>query len=165
MSSILQQLTKNLDKEEEILSPHIKKASVVALFRLSKPAPTLQEKLQLLFIKRAESPKDIHSGQIAFPGGKVDKGENSKQAAIRETFEEIGIDLENENFSYLGHTPHIDVYKHFRKIKLFVCVHCEKNLVFLMKVIEDDSKFKLNSREVQDFYWQDFDDFCIRLNE
>ena len=137
----------------------------MALFRLQKQSNSDQEKLQLLFIKRAENPKDIHSGQIALPGGKVDKGETSKQAAIRETFEEIGADLDNENFSYLGHMPHVDVYKHYRKIKLLVCVHCEKNLVFLMRVNEDESKFKLNVHEVQELYWQDFDDFLLRLNE
>ena len=34
----------------------------------------------------------IHSNQISFPGGKNEEGETIKQTAIRETFEEVGVD-------------------------------------------------------------------------
>ena len=33
-----------------------------------------------------------HSGQVAFPGGKIDAGESPREAALRETREEIGLD-------------------------------------------------------------------------
>lgn len=45
----------------------------------------------LLFIKRAENGSK-HSGQIAFPGGKFEEGDNvPENTALRETEEEVGI--------------------------------------------------------------------------
>ncbi len=52
------------------------------------------EGLSMLFIKRPESDIDAFSGHMAFPGGKMIEGDETKLAtAVRETFEEIGIDL------------------------------------------------------------------------
>ncbi|HEV2137646.1 MAG TPA: CoA pyrophosphatase [Nitrososphaerales archaeon] len=48
----------------------------------------------VLLIKRAERASDPWSGQIAFPGGKMQPGDKTaKDTAIRETIEEVGIDL------------------------------------------------------------------------
>jgi 8-oxo-dGTP pyrophosphatase MutT (NUDIX family) len=52
------------------------------------------EGLSMLFIKRPESDIDAFSGHMAFPGGKMKEGDEGKLAtAIRETLEEIGVDL------------------------------------------------------------------------
>lgn len=56
--------------------------------------------LEILFIQRATHDLDPWSGHIAFPGGKLEEGEAECQAACRETFEEIGIDLSQGR--YLG---------------------------------------------------------------
>lgn len=56
--------------------------------------------LEILFIERATDVQDPWSGHLAFPGGKVEPGERARQAAERETREEIGLVLESER--YLG---------------------------------------------------------------
>ena len=49
---------------------------------------------ELLFIERAERFGDPWSGQMAFPGGRVDPGDTGARAAAeRETLEEVGLDL------------------------------------------------------------------------
>lgn len=43
-------------------------------------------------IKRAENPRDPWSGDVAFPGGRVESVDsNLVDTALRETFEEVGI--------------------------------------------------------------------------
>jgi 8-oxo-dGTP pyrophosphatase MutT (NUDIX family) len=49
---------------------------------------------EVLLIRRADHPSDAWSGHMAFPGGREDpQDENLLATAIRETFEEVGLDL------------------------------------------------------------------------
>lgn len=51
---------------------------------------------EMLVIKRSVSERDHWSGHLALPGGRVEEGDASLLAtAIRETFEEVGINLES----------------------------------------------------------------------
>ncbi len=52
------------------------------------------EELHFVLMRRTEYP-GVHSGQISFPGGKREQGESAAQTALRETYEELGISLED----------------------------------------------------------------------
>lgn len=53
---------------------------------------------EVLFIKRTSRKKDPWSGDIALPGGRRDPGDIDDLAtAIRETEEEVGLDLREDN--------------------------------------------------------------------
>jgi 8-oxo-dGTP pyrophosphatase MutT (NUDIX family) len=69
-----------------ITDPALRKAAVLILLYLK------DESLHLLFTKRT-SIVEHHKGQISFPGGSADEGDTTLvQTALRETFEEIGLD-------------------------------------------------------------------------
>lgn len=49
---------------------------------------------ELLFIKRAIVERDPWSGHIAFPGGRIEPGDDTlEDTAVRETMEELALDL------------------------------------------------------------------------
>ena len=67
-----------------------KKAGVMALFY-----PDKQAKTHLVLILR-KTYKGVHSAQVGFPGGKLEpKDASLEAAAVRETFEEIGVPENN----------------------------------------------------------------------
>jgi 8-oxo-dGTP pyrophosphatase MutT (NUDIX family) len=57
------------------------------------------DELQLLMMRRRDSPQDPWSGQMAFPGGHAESQDRSlSDTAARETQEEVGIDVRNQIF-------------------------------------------------------------------
>jgi len=70
------------------LPPQNRKAAAVAMILRERNRTP-----EMLFIERAADERDPWSGHLAFPGGKIEAGEDGRQAAIRETGEEIGISL------------------------------------------------------------------------
>lgn len=64
--------------------------------------------LSICFIKRAEHPKDPWSGQMALPGGRRDPEDaGQREAAIRESREEVGLDLDAAE--WLGELQHVQL--------------------------------------------------------
>lgn len=61
---------------------------------------------EVVFIKRAAREGDRWTSHVALPGGKKDpEDSDDKSVAIRETAEEIGLDLTSPNAVYIGKLP------------------------------------------------------------
>ncbi|MEM9492741.1 MAG: CoA pyrophosphatase [Myxococcota bacterium] len=68
--------------------PGLRRSAVAILLRFDRGSP------ELLLMKRAERVGDRWSGQISLPGGRESAGDLDLRAtAIRETHEEVGLDL------------------------------------------------------------------------
>ncbi|MBE0501285.1 MAG: CoA pyrophosphatase [Desulfuromonadales bacterium] len=101
--------------------------------------------LQMLIIRRAEHECDPWSGDLAFPGGKVDPGDaDARAAAERETAEEIGLDLTLAEF--LGQLD--DLPGAFLPVRVSCFVY----------FLPCPAHFRLN-HEVADYQWLPLDRF------
>ena len=122
--------------------------------RRASVAVTLKdpEAPSVLLIKRAERAGDPWSGQIAFPGGKAQEADSTlKETAIRETREEVGVDLW-EDADFLGyfipfrtHTDTLDVFPAVFLLKKEVAVHPNDEVssyrwVKLQKLMAEESR-------------------------
>ncbi len=107
----------------------------------------LKGRTEVLFIKRAEKAGDPWSGQMAFPGGHRERSDaDLKAAAIRETHEEIGLDLAASE--YLGALDHHYAAPRGPRLDMLIAPH-----VF---VLEGDPPFSLNY-EVAEVVWAPLD--------
>ena len=113
---------------------------------------------ELLFIVRAVNERDPWSGHVAAPGGRTEVGgggavetgvETAMETAVRETWEEIGVDLEAPGFACLGELPRVHVF-HSRHNEaavidvtpvLFTSSYPASSLVFDLAPSEVDSVF------------------------
>lgn len=77
------------------------------------PMFRMDDDWHLLYILRAKVEGDMHSAQVAFPGGRLDPGETTAhQAALREANEEIG--LRSIDVRMLGHMEDFITISNYR---------------------------------------------------
>ena len=106
-----------------------------------------EEIYEILFIKRSEREYDNFSGHMAFPGGineKIDK--TGLDTSIRETYEEIGIDLKKDGL-FLGQ------FSDYRPINPKSNHLIVSPYIFFLK--NPTVKINLNQEEVVDTVWID----------
>ncbi|HKN65685.1 MAG TPA: CoA pyrophosphatase [Gemmatimonadaceae bacterium] len=75
-------------------SDGLRRLAAIALVLRPGTGPAESADPELLMIKRAEAEGDPWSGHIACPGGRMEPGDHDlEQTAVRETWEETGVDL------------------------------------------------------------------------
>lgn len=99
----------------EPFDPSRPRAAVAAILRERDP----QVGAELFFIRRAEHPGDPWSGHIAFPGGRREPDDaRLLDTAIRETREEVGLDLARAEL--LARLPDLPAMGRARRTNLVV---------------------------------------------
>lgn len=96
-------LPRRLDELERLLSARPPRRTVsgedwkrAAVAVILRDAAGIEgdEDLEVLLIRRSDDPRDTWSGHIAFPGGRQEPADPDLEGtAIRETLEEVGLDL------------------------------------------------------------------------
>lgn len=94
-----------------------------------------QEAWHTTFIKRSHQLRDKHSGQISFPGGRMEIGDRTAEnCALRETEEEIGI--QRSSISVMGSLSDLYVYASNYIVYPFV------------GILESPPQYQIDRREV-----------------
>jgi 8-oxo-dGTP pyrophosphatase MutT (NUDIX family) len=129
-------------------------AAVAVIFRRKTRAGGMPAEEEVLLIKRAVLDTDPWSGHVAFPGGRVEVQDgNFRTTAVRETQEEVGIDLESDA-KFLGYMEGF----HARTRTILVVPS-----VFVMTVENAMSRIA-PSPEVFSYRWTSFRAFLRRGN-
>ncbi|GEM_PF-2368630 len=81
----------------------------------------LKDGLKLAMIRRTQKKEDPWSGHYAFPGGRVDEGEDLLKAAFRETHEEVGLKLGQD--TYLGEFLHMQLKLKGKNLPFAISAH------------------------------------------
>ena len=121
------------------------------LIRSAVLIPIIQEEhgMKILLTHRSSRLED-HASQISFPGGRIDNGDITPQdTAIRETYEEIGIN--KEFIEVLGN---LDVYATATGFRI----------IPIVGLIKDNFNLKVNPREVDSIFYLPYDYLMDKKN-
>lgn len=103
------------------------------------------QQLYLGFIRRADMPSDPWSGHLALPGGRREASDkNDLAAALRETAEEVGIQLPEARA--IGTLDDIQARRSGKLLPFFL-----RPFLFLLEGSEPE--LRLDPNEVDKFYW------------
>lgn len=120
------------------LSAELNSCAVVSILIANPAAP------ELLFIRRAQNPNDKWSGQIAFPGGRMETNETHLETALRETHEEIGFKIPLASFK--GSINDVQGRKASALLSFYI-----RPLIFNLASKTD--QFTLDPSEVDTCFW------------
>lgn len=113
-------------------------------FSVLIPLILVDDKWHILYELRSKDLK-AQPGEISFPGGKVEKGESFKEAAIRETVEELLVN--REDIEILGELDFLVSYANFT-------IHC-----FLGRINKDIKEIYPSEDEVDHIFTVPIDYF------
>lgn len=94
-------------------------------------------RLKTLMIKRAENPRDPWSGDVAFPGGRVeDEDSTFIDTALRETFEEVGISREKLEVLGILEPVHPQSHPEFKVVPVISILKGEEDIVLGVEAVK-----------------------------
>ena len=80
---IIEEIVRSVPRRAHVIPGYVPSAVMMLFFNRGPET-------YLVYIRRTKG-MNLHSGQMAFPGGKIEPNESSYAAAVRETLEEIGV--------------------------------------------------------------------------